>query len=244
MTDPSKDWSSHLCNRADGSIQPERYGFAIGGDINRLASGLESSSSLYTADNSIDKVSFATIAKVIEGPLHSQHYEPTPEPKDATLLIVIFWGRSIGSAQFSGSDLGTLVGGDVDKINGQNAKLMGYDSTHLFDRGYNDPSNMMSNIRRQVHSTDLAAIEQDRYFIILQAFDFQSAWKKKKVRLLWETRFSLDQRRHDFGKDLPRMANAACEFFGQDTHGIITKPIPEGHIEIGPVKTIGTLPDK
>jgi hypothetical protein len=80
--------------------------------------------------------------------------------------------------------------------------------------------------------------------VILRAFDFQSAWKGKKLKLLWETRFSLSQRRHDFGKDLPRMAQAASQYFGQASNGLVQTPIPLGRVDIGNVRSLGTEPEK
>jgi hypothetical protein len=230
---------------ANGSYRPERYGFAIGGMLSGSEAGGGSSSTLPTNDPTVDKATFTAIGRVIEGPLAAQNYLPTDEPKSADLLILVFWGRTIGTNAFGGSELSqTLDGGEKDKIDSQNAKLLGFDSERVFDQGFDDPSNMMSNIRRQVHSGTMDAIEADRYFVILQAFDFQPLWRQKKVRLLWETRFSLDQRSHDFGKDLPRMAQIASQYFGQDSRGLVTKPVPEGHVDIGDVKSLGPLPEK
>jgi hypothetical protein len=230
---------------ADGSYRPERYGFAIGGLLSGSEAGGGSSSLLPTSDTSVDKATFASIEHVIEGPLAAQKYLPTDDPKGADLLILVFWGRTIGTNAFAGSDLGqTLDGGEKDKIDIQNAKLLGFDSERVFDQGFDDPSNMMANIRRQVHSGTIDAIEADRYFVVLQAFDFQPMWKQKKIRLLWETRFSLDQRSHDFGKDLPRMAQIASRYFGQDSRGLVIKPVPEGNVDVGDVKSLGPVPEK
>jgi hypothetical protein len=229
---------------ADGSIRPEHYGLAVGGDVSWLTSGLEESTPPPTGDNSIDKVNFAAISRMIQGPLASQKFLATSEPKDADLLIVVFWGRSVGSGAFSQSGSGLRLGIDQDLVDLQNARLMGFDSTHLFDQGFNDPSNMMANIRRQVHSGDLEAVKEDRYFVILRAFDFQEAWKQRKIRLLWETRFSVSQRGRDFRKDLPGMAMTASQYFGQDTHGIVEKPIPEGRVEIGVPQSLGPVREK
>jgi hypothetical protein len=228
----------------DGAIRPEHYGLAVGGDVSWLTSGLEESTPPPVNDSTIDKVNFAAISRMIQGPLESQKYIPTSEPRDADLLIVVFWGRSVGSGAFSQSGSGLSLGIDQDLVDLQNARLMGFDSTHLFDQGFSDPSNMMANIRRQVHSRDLAAVKEDRYFVILRAFDFQAAWKQKQIRLLWETRFSVSQRGHDFRKDLPGMAMTASQFFGHDTHGLVEKPIPEGRVEIGVPQSLSPTPEK
>lgn len=229
---------------SDGSIKPERYGLAVGGDLSFLTAGLEESNPPATSDASVDKVNFAAISRMIEGPLSSQHYLATSEPKDADLLIVVFWGRTIGSGSFSQSGSALNLGIDQDVVDLQNARLMGFDSTHLFDQGFNDPSNMMANIRRQVHSADLDAVKEDRYFVVLRAFDFQAAWKRKEIRILWETRFSVTQRGHDFRKDLPGMAQVASQYFGVDSHGLVEKPVPMGRVDIGVPQSLGPVPEK
>jgi hypothetical protein len=84
----------------------------------------------------------------------------------------------------------------------------------------------------------------NRYFVVLMAYDFQLMWKEKKHRLVWETRFTLLETGHDFGKELPRMAKYASRYFGRDSHGLIRDLVPEGRVEIGDVKSLGTEPEK
>jgi hypothetical protein len=97
----------------------------------------------------------------------------------------------------------------------------------------------------EVRRDDMVAeIEENRYFVVLMAYDFQILWKQKKHKLLWETRFSIRQRHHNFDKDLPSMAQYASQYFGQDSHGLVHKEIPQGHVDIGEVKSLGSVPDK
>jgi hypothetical protein len=85
----------------------------------------------------------------------------------------------------------------------------------------------------------LGEIEEDRYFVVLMAYDFQQLWWKKKHRLLWETRFSIRERHHAFDQDLPSMAQYASTYFGQDSHGLVHKEVPMGHVDIGNMKSLG-----
>jgi hypothetical protein len=87
-------------------------------------------------------------------------------------------------------------------------------------------------------------IEEDRYFVVLMAYDFQQLWWKKKHRLLWETRFSIRERHHAFDRDLPSMAQYASQYFGQNSHGLVHKEIQLGHVDIGEVKSLGEVPEK
>ena len=76
------------------------------------------------------------------------------------------------------------------------------------------------------------------------AYDFQLTWKQKKHKLLWETRFSIRQRHNDFDKVLAPMTQYASRYFGQDSHGLVRKPLPEGQVKLGEVKVIEIVPGK
>jgi len=231
--------------QSDGSFKPETYGFAVGGPVDDRTVGLETAPPNATSDASIDGIRFTHIELAIEGPLKEEGYLPTTEPKEADLLIVVFWGRTVGTTAFAQSGIGdSVVGGDVDAVDAHNAKLLGFDSSHAFDRGFDDPTNMMANIRREVYSGIRAATGEDRYFVILQAYDFQHAWKNHRAKKLWETRYSMSQRGHDFGKDLPRMTLVAAHYFGQESNGIQMRPIPAGQVNVGDVKSLGEVPQK
>jgi hypothetical protein len=120
-----------------------------------------------------------------------------------------------------------------------NVKMLGYDS--WWDKTQGDNRGTAFALSRR----DLVdEIEQDRYFVVLMAYDFQLAWKDKKHKLLWETRFSIRQRQHQFDRDLPVMAQFASRYFGQDSNGLIHEAIPLGHVDIGDVKSLGEVPPK
>ena len=120
----------------------------------------------------------------------------------------------------------------------RNAQLLGYDS-ELAQSARTEISTF--KLRRD----DLMAeIEQNRYFVVLMAYDFQALWKQKKHRLLWVTRMSVRERGGDFAKILPSMVTYSSQFFGQDTNGLVRKPLPEGRVEIGEPKSLGVVPEK
>jgi hypothetical protein len=225
---------------ADGSFKPETYGFAIGGYLN-LSPRLEFSIAAATSDPTIDRLTFGEISRIIEQPLAAQQYVATANPENADLLIVVYWGRTIGTEAFNGA--GTRYGPDQDKINLQNARLLGFANEPVFEEESAGPA-LNSNILKEAHYDVLTAVRNDRYYVILMAFDFQALWKEKKTTLLWETRFSLSERRHDFGEELPKMAQFASQFFGQDSYGVILKPIPEGRVGVGEAKSLGEIQPK
>ena len=69
--------------QANGSFSPEFYAFGKGGNW----SGQKS-------DASIDKMDFLDVAHVIAGPLATQNYIPSKDPRTAKLLIMVYWGTT------------------------------------------------------------------------------------------------------------------------------------------------------
>jgi len=81
-------------------------------------------------------------------------------------------------------------------------------------------------------------LEDRRYFVVLMAYDFPLMLKQKKNKLLWETRFSIRERGNDFSKQLTAMAEQAARYFGQDSHGLLHKPLPNVRVDLGETKVI------
>jgi hypothetical protein len=119
-----------------------------------------------------------------------------------------------------------------------NVMMLGYDSWwEGTDRYKFSPM----DFRRQ---DLLDEIEEDRYFVVLMAYDLESIRKRNSHRLLWETRFSIRERHHAFNEDLPAMAQYASRYFGQDSHGLVHEEVRMGHVDIGDVRSLGEVPSK
>ena len=209
----------------DGSFKPETYAFAVGGFMSPRS------------DDSIDKLGFDSISKTIRAQLDDQKYLPSHDLNKIDLLIVVYWGTTFGTSKSN-----AMPGGFKDAIDLNNASLLGFDSDGVFGRGFADPSNMRAAILRETHAEVMSAIELDRYYVILLAIDFQEVWKHKRVKLLWETRISLSERHHEFDRELPVMMQYAARYLGQDSHRLVMKPVPEGHVDVGDVKSLGEAP--
>jgi hypothetical protein len=120
----------------------------------------------------------------------------------------------------------------------QNAQLLGYDVELAATQGQEGTA------LRHNREDLISEIEDNRYFIVLMAYDFRMVWKEKKHKLLWVTRISIRQHGNDFSKALPAMAQYASQYFGQNTQGLVRKPLPEGRVEVGEAKSLGIVPDK
>jgi hypothetical protein len=235
----------------DGSFQPEEYAFGDGG---HYAGPFP--------DDTIDKLSFADIARIIAVPLARENYIPAKDPKKTKFLIMLYWGTTTvpqvngsGNANVPAQDVtataqvagapGSASTSDADAamaamemanrlrdhLDYTNSQMLGYDSEGVIATEYGEA---LKHSALKMHRHDLIAeIEHNRYFVVLMAYDFQLLQSQKKHKLVWETRFSINQPRNDFGKALPVMASYASRYFGQDSNGLVRKPVVDGHVEVG-----------
>jgi hypothetical protein len=125
-----------------------------------------------------------------------------------------------------------------DQADAQIAMLLGYDSW------WAETAALRGTPREYRRQDMINELEQDRYYVVLMAYDFQKIWKQKKRELLWETRFSIRQRGHDFDTELTAMSQEASKYFGRDSHGLARETLPEGRVELGDIKTLGTVAEK
>jgi len=201
-------------------------------------------------------VYWGTTAGTSDGASSSIAYQNLSASQSATLppsaqQVTLANGRSVGTSSGS-TDLRKSAQQFDDnavfmvatmnairkKADIQNARLLGYDDALMAARG-------QESTALRFRQTDLLEeIEENRYFVVLMAYDFQLLFKEKKHKLLWETRFSIREHRNDFSQQLAGMAESASKYFGQDTHGVLRKPLPEGRVTLGELKVIETVPDK
>jgi hypothetical protein len=126
-----------------------------------------------------------------------------------------------------------------DQLDFKNAAMIGYSASGLIGT---EEGNYLKHTALGIDQKDqVAEIEENRYFVVLMAYDFQLLWKGKKHKLLWETRFSISQRHNQFDKALPVMARYASQYFGQPSKGLERTRVPEGTVEVKPPTLIEFL---
>jgi hypothetical protein len=248
--------------RSDGSYPPESYAFGQGG----FWSGMH--------DYSIDKLKFIEVARTIAGPLAAENYLPSKDPAKTKLLIMVYWGLTTVPARPSASPAfvflqvaqtnlqmalasGNRTAIDAaraqvtfaaeglqvenrlrDRTDWQNAAMIGYDVE------MENTARFKGTSFQSRWDEVISDVEDRRYFVVLMAYDFELLWRAKKHKLLWETRFSIRQRNNDFDQQLAAMSEYASQYFGQDTKGLILKPLREGHVTLGEPKVLEYQPKK
>jgi hypothetical protein len=121
----------------------------------------------------------------------------------------------------------------------ENAKVLGYLPEMIRLNDYKE-----TYFNRLFRQDVIDDVEEGRYYVVLLAYDFQTLWKTKQRKLLWETRFSIRERRNDFGESLVAMAQNAARYFGQDSHGLIRERLHETNITLGEPKVLEYEPEK
>jgi hypothetical protein len=133
---------------------------------------------------------------------------------------------------------GMLYGSHVeneqrDQADAKNAMILGYYPEMVATAG-------LEHSALGAHRHDLIEdLEYDRYYVVLMAYDFQGILKHKQRKLLWVTRISIRARGNKFGTVLPAMTDYASRYFGRDSHGLLREVLPDGHVNVGPLKSLG-----
>jgi hypothetical protein len=69
----------------------------------------------------------------------------------------------------------------------------------------------------------LAELSQERYYIVLAAYDAHELRRRGRQVLLWETRLSFNAEGKAFADRYPAMLTAAARHFGQNTPASLTR---------------------
>ncbi len=248
---------------AAGGMDPETYiftqGHFLGGD---------------TVDKGLSKTTFSDILRILVPNLAKQNYLPTADVAGADLVIYVHWGLTQvyqdPEKAFAASELNNAVSeynasidatGKADSNNlnmaldrretteastmgaiARNAALLGYARSLGKER-----HNLMPTAAEQTMNEEL---NEERYFIILMAYDNQFKKGLHKQRLLWVTRLSVRSPGNNFADSLPAMSKVGADNFGHQLDELVRvkTPIQRGSVKLGEMEILGTVqnpnPDK
>jgi len=170
-----------------------------------------------------------SVAKLLAKALAAQHYYVVGTQTAApSLLLVFHWGYMNPQIDDTGDpenpqaifwnqkEMLALVAGNTLK----NVSSLGFEREDI-----------LQNAR------------DDRYFVVVSAYDFEAAKEKKKV-LLWQAKMSTPSHRVALAEVIPSMITAGGPHFGRETKRpeSVTAPLAkEGKVEVG---TPVGVPDK
>jgi hypothetical protein len=242
---------------ANGKPQPETYIFAEG----KYMGGS-------TADAGERKVTFTDITQLLAVSLTKQNYFPTKDAASANILIRIFWGTTLiyedpereRNIEAVNSALGAMQqevasGGVADpgpmraaqaaqelqanSVEGalnRNAALLGY--KRFLDK---EGRKMMASVEEQTMRMELS---EDRYFVVLMAYDYQYMLKEKRPKLLWLTRLSIRGPGNNFLEAFPALTAAGAQVYGQnltEMKRVKVSELPSGKVKMGDIQVLGTV---
>jgi hypothetical protein len=99
----------------------------------------------------------------------------------------------------------------------------------------------------EVERTLMSNLTEDRYFVILQAYDFPSLLGGHGRKLLWTAHMSIRSAGMNFTLALPRMGQIASDLYGRNEDDVITSKFSQDKratVEIGPITILGQGGDK
>ncbi len=252
--------------QADNTFKPETYAFADGGrlpgaftdaSIDNLkfrqvagvvAAELRKQNYLPTTDtktaNLLIFVSFGTTIGVDEND-YQQSMTGMGSAMSATARSPQGLGTSgLVNTQAISDDLTGFWGVDgvLDQVAMSNEARMWADRRNAGILGYQkawDQTNVMRPYLATARDI-LTEIEESRYFVVLQAYDFQELRLHKQKKLLWETRYSIRRHGARFDEQLIDMTRYASQFCGQNVDRLIRRHLPEGHVEMGTPTVVPT----
>lgn len=123
------------------------------------------------------------------------------------------------------------------KANEENAQLLGY--VEEINRR-NNPSRYAG--AGNYFDDLMNDLESGRYYLIVQAYDFQAAVTDGRRRLLWTTRISIPASGSNFTECLPAMLADASRYFGHES-GRLVRAYREGVVKLGDLEVVGVVPN-
>lgn len=240
---------------ARGNLAPESYVFAEG----RYFGGT-------TRDGSLERMTFARVTQMLAPSLAKQNYLPASKLESADLVIMVHWGateiyedpmrdlhqddlnNAVSNYNASIAESGTadpsalnMALGDRETAQNftlaainRNAALLGY-ARHL------EKARKLA-IPSEEERTMVGELAEERYFVILFAYDNRTRLKDKKPRLLWVTRLSVRSPGTNFTEALPALAKVGASVFGQQHDDLmrVDANLRQGTVKLGELEVIGT----
>jgi hypothetical protein len=133
---------------------------------------------------------------------------------------------------------------EMNMFNDMRQKADEYNAVLL---GYMKEINHRDNPSRYAGAGDyfddlMSDVEEERYYVIITAFDYKTALHEKKKKIVWSARVSVQAYGNQFDECLSAMVSKASRYFGKDS-GHLVRQYQEGVVGRGELKFLGVVPD-
>ncbi len=212
----------------------------------------------YIRDPSLREVPFTEIAENLAVELRKRNYYPAGSKDEGDLLIVA--NRGVTQIQADFEDLfptddeeESLEPEEDEESTDENP------GTYLDESGYTyreQDNAKLIGFDRALKRRDLGIqesielqemLKEERYFLILSAFDLKALRETGEKRMVWSTRFSMDAVKVNFNDAHFALSRAASGYFGTNLDGDLGKVntfAGPGEITQGELKVVETLEEK
>ncbi|HVZ63030.1 MAG TPA: hypothetical protein VG936_00465 [Lacunisphaera sp.] len=239
-----------------GRPRPEGYVFSPG----HFFSG-------QTLDHSVEKMDFMNVARTLAPQLAKQGYFPATDARSADLVVIVHWGvtsiHEDPQRTFAIADLSAalnaynanLAQAGITDPGAVNTQLDQLESAADSTRSAINYNAVLLGYARSLHrereqvlptETELTMnmeLNEERYFVILMAYDNRFLLKEHKAKLLWVTRLSVRSPGNNFTESLPALAQAGGQVFGRPVDGLmhVDASWKHGEVTLGEMKVIGVV---
>ncbi len=160
--------------------------------------------------------------------LAKQHYLVMDAAHPPEQVLVFWWGSMNPEIQDFGSNDPT------EQVFFNEREMLALVGAHKADR-----------LARWDQDDLRTAARDDRYFVILMAFDFAASRQRQK-KLLWMARMSTEATGTDLPSVIPALAASGAPAFGRDTSPdwVDSGKVRESSVILAPLEVKGTVPEK
>ena len=238
---------------ADGKPRPESYVFTEG----KFFAG-------ENGDTSLAQMKFGDILRILAPNLAKQNDFPTKDVASADLVIVVHWGTTsthvnpqkqqmldhlneavarnqdtAGNGKIDQEALNQALGDQANALNStaasvsRNSALLGYQPELLQEQ-----RNLFAS-----DQTIQAELNEERYFVILMAYDLQRMKQEHKSHVLWATRISVRSPGNNFTEAMPALAEAGADVYGRQVDGLVRvkERSGQGRVSLDEMKILGVV---
>ncbi len=182
-------------------------------------------------DRSLERVEFQNVIDQLTDDMRKQNYLPATDTESGDLLIVVHYGVTsvdedwedlMGITTIESDETGMSEDGDFEFDNTMDQTDAWEYDTLRSQKGKTSHSNLLG-VDRALRDNSLSnderhtlheILEEERYFIVLMAYDWQKIRQDKELKLLWSTRFSMRSPGTNFEEAYYSLSRAAAPYFG------------------------------